>query len=662
MAKMPMKQIRIVALRAERKKLLEKLQQLGVMEILSEEKSARGFERIDTSGSERVFERNVETANEALKILDKVAPEKKGLLDSFSGRREIELGELSFCAENRTHLMKLCSKIIELYKQCEENDAEAVRLMANIAQLEPWQKLDVPFSFEGTDKTRVFIGSLPAAYQSQTLYDAISERCPDTAFEFEIISSSSSMTCVFVMTHTSNAEQMMKALRSLGFAKPMGANRSLPKDKIERLRSRLNSLPEENKALEDEIASLAEHRQEIESVSDYFRIRADKYKVIGEIDHSKHAVVIKGYVTEQDAERLEKALTDTCTCVVEFSDVNPDEAPVKFSNNAFVSPVESIVEMYAMPNATDIDPTPVMAFFFYFFFGMMFSDAGYGLLMVIATTWALKKFKPEKSMEQSMKLFRNCGIFTMLWGFIYASFFGDILNTVIKSIAGRQIDIPFITKPIIDPVNDSTLLMIISIAFGLIQILVGLGAKFYVLWRQGERFAAIFDCGSWMLLLTGVAVLASGLVLGETFIYIGAGISILSALALVLTQGRSKKGIVMKFFSGIASLYDSTGYISDLMSYTRLLALGLTTAIMGNVFNVLSLQFSGSVWTVIPMILVFIIGHAVNFGLNVLGSYVHSIRLQYVEMFGKFYEGGGKKFEPFELKSKYTRIREENKQ
>ena len=118
----------------------------------------------------------------------------------------------------------------------------------------------------------------------------------------------------------------------------------------------------------------------------------------------------------------------------------------------------------------------------------------------------------------------------------------------------------------------------------------------------------------------------------------------------------------MKLVSGIASLYDSTSYISDLMSYTRLLALGLTTAIMGNVFNVLSTQFAGSVWTFIPMILVFLIGHAINFGLNVLGSYVHTIRLQYVEMFSKFYEGGGRKFTPFALRSKYTRLREENKQ
>ena len=663
MAKMTMKQVRIVALRSERKALLERLQQLGRVEIESTEQVPRGFERVDTASQAQVFRRSAELASRALAVLDRYAPEKKGLLDSFSGRREIELAELAVTAEHRSERMKLCETVLAQSRTIEENTAEQLRLRTNVDQLEPWRALDVPFAFEGTATTAACIGTLPAAYTMETLAAALEEKEPGLVWEGEIVSATSSQTCLFVITNKASGDALLRALRALGFAKPMGARRSLPADKIARLEARIAELDAASEQARAAIVTLADHRHEIEDVCDYYNVRADKYDVIGEIDHSVHTIVVTGYLPAVDCAKLEGDLLNTCTCVVDFFDADPEKAPVKLHNNGFVAPVESIVEMYAMPNVTDIDPTPVMAFFFYFFFGMMFSDAGYGLLMILGTTWALHKFHPEESLRSSMRMFRYCGVFTTLWGLIYASFFGDAIPTVIRLITGAPApSIPLITTPLIDPIKDSTLLMVISVAFGLIQILVGLGAKFYVLWRQGDRFGAIFDVGSWMLLLVGVAVLAAGLVAGQIVFYIGTGIAGAAALALVLTQGRGKKNPIMKFVSGLASLYDSTSYISDLMSYTRLLALGLTTAIMGNVFNVLSTQFAGSVWTFIPMILVFVIGHAINFGLNVLGSYVHAIRLQYVEMFGKFYEGGGRKFDPFALRSKYTRLREENKQ
>lgn len=245
----------------------------------------------------------------------------------------------------------------------------------------------------------------------------------------------------------------------------------------------------------------------------------------------------------------------------------------------------------------------------------------------------------------------------MIWGIVFGSFFGDAPVAIANTLFGKNWTMPHL----IDPITDSITLLIISIGFGLIQILVGLGAKFYVLWRQDKKLDALFDCGFWMLFLTGIAVLAVGMVAVPVLGTVGGVMMIASAVGLVLTQGRDKKG-VMKIISGVASLYDVTGYISDLMSYSRLLALGLTTGVMAQVFNTLGLMFGGSWWGIIPMTLVFIIGHLINIGLNALGSYVHTIRLQYVELFSKFYEGGGQKFEPFAFNSKYIRLQEERKQ
>ena len=233
-----------------------------------------------------------------------------------------------------------------------------------------------------------------------------------------------------------------------------------------------------------------------------------------------------------------------------------------------------------------------------------------------------------------MKLFQYCGVSTFFWGLVFASFFGDAPATLYNYFTGADITMKQIFPwPTIDPQKDALMLMIISIAFGLVHILVGMGCKFYVCLRQKDYGGAFFDTGLWMLMLIGFAVLAAGMAFGQTLVYVGAGIAIFCAIGLVLTQGRNKKGFG-KVIGGLASLYDITGYISDLLSYSRLLG-------------------------IILLIIVFIIGHAINIGLNALGSYVHTMRLQYVEMFGKFYEGGGKQFKPFKLNSKYIKIQED---
>ena len=317
--------------------------------------------------------------------------------------------------------------------------------------------------------------------------------------------------------------------------------------------------------------------------------------------------------------------------------------------------------MYSPPSHKDVDPTPIMAFFFYFFFGMMFSDAGYGVLMILATTIALKVFKPDRKMRNNLKLFQYCGVSTVIWGLIFGSIFGDAPAVVYKLFTGSEITMQqLLPWPILDTQKDALTIMILSIGLGLVHVLVGMGCKFYVCIREKDYAAAFFDTGLWMTMLVGFAVLAAGIAAGQTLIYIGAGIAIASAVGLILTQGRGKKNIFARLIGGVASLYDITSYISDLLSYSRLLALGLTTGVMAQVFNMLSTLMGTNVFGIIFMIVIFIVGHAITIGLNALGSYVHTMRLQYVEMFSKFYEGGGKAFEPFSLNSKNFKIKNSN--
>lgn len=654
-----MKTVRIIALREDRKRLLEHLQDSGLVQVKKSDSGKKGFKKVDKTSQMNVFERNVQLTDQALKILDNAVPEKAGMLSSFKGRREVDPDEIGVIASNSGEIIAACTRIVELDKKQSDNNAELVKVRAKLDMLESWKNLDIPLNSTGTKSTAIFVGSLPEEYNEQRLKEAIAAENPKLEYELEIIYSGQSLTNIVVFVPISQKVMAEDTLRSLGYSRPMSPTSKVPKVKTQKTLEKRERLLKENEVAQKEIESYASMREEIKATQDYFRIRTDKYNVINNLDHSKHVFVLEGYVPESDREKLEKLCTRVCDCCLEFGD-SGDDAPVKLKNNKFAEPAQGILTMYAAPGKTDIDPTPVLAFFFYFFFGMMFSDAGYGLLMVIATGLMIKIFKPDKKMYNNLKLFQYCGISTTLWGLVFGSFFGDAPAAIYNMFTGAEMTMAdFFKWPTIDPQKDALMLMIISIALGLVHILVGMGCKFIVCFRQKDYAAAFFDTGLWMLMLIGFAVLAAGVAFSPALVTVGAVIAIACAVGLVLTQGRGKKGIIGKAIGGVASLYDITSYISDLLSYSRLLALGLTTGVMAQVFNMLSTMMGTSVLGIVFMIVIFLLGHAINIGLNALGSYVHTMRLQYVEMFSKFYEGGGKEFEPFSLNSKYIKIQED---
>jgi len=286
-----------------------------------------------------------------------------------------------------------------------------------------------------------------------------------------------------------------------------------------------------------------------------------------------------------------------------------------------------------------------MAPFYCFFFGMMVSDAAYGIVMALVTGIIIKKYKLEGTIGKMMKLLFFCGISTVVWGSMFGGWFGDILPLV----SGGKLNI----SPIwFNPLDDPMKLLIWSMIFGGVHLFVGMGIKAYMLIKEGKTKDAIFDIGSWYILLIGVALLLVGGVPAQ----IGKYMAIVGAVMLILTQGRSNKNIIKRLLSGVLSLYNVTGYLSDLLSYSRLLALGLGTGVIASVVNTLGTMFGLNVFGIIVLVIVFIIGHTFNLAINALGAYVHSSRLQYVEFFGKFYEGGGKRYEPFRKNTKYITL------
>ncbi len=648
---MKMSSVKIIALRKNRKKLLEHLQNCSLVHIRDGDGN-EGFSQTDMTSQIKHFERNAELCERALKILDNASPQKGGMLKSFKGRRIIDPDEIGAIAKNSPRILTVCNKITELQKQIADCSAEIVRVRNQMAQLVPWKNLDIPMNTPDTATTAVIIGSLPRQYDETELSTEIAEKAPGLIFEYEIVYSSPEITCIVFLSPKRERETAESVLRSMGFSGILNPTSKTPSVKYDDYKKRLEGLKKKIDDAEAAIKDFADKRDSISDTEDYFNTRIEKYSVISRLDQTDNVFVLYGYIPTEDIGRLRELCAGFEPCVVECEDSDTDETPVKLKNNSFTSPAENIVTMYSPPSHADIDPTPILAFFFYFFFGMMFSDAGYGLVMVIATTLMLKIFKPDKKMRSNIKLFQYCGIFTILWGLVFGSIFGDAPAVIYGMLTGKEITMAqLLPWPILDTQKDALMIMIMSIGFGLVHILVGMGCKFYVCIKQKQYAEAFFDTGFWMLMLVGFAVLAVGMATTPVLIYIGAGIAALCAVGLILTGGRDKKNIFAKLIGGVASLYDITSYVSDLLSYSRLLALGLTTGVMAQVFNKISAMLGTNALGMIFMVLIFIAGHLITIGLNALGSYVHTMRLQYVEMFSKFYDGGGKEFTPFSVKS-----------
>ena len=417
------------------------------------------------------------------------------------------------------------------------------------------------------------------------------------------------------------------------------------------------------------IETQSKHRDLLKFMVDYYTMRIEKYHTLADTNQRKKFFVIYGYVPEKYTGRLEDELVRKYNAAVEISDVSEeDNPPVLLKNNSISEPVETVLETYSMPNKHEIDPTFIMSLFYYFLFGMMLSDAGYGLLMIIGCAFVILRY-PDMNIgiKKTLKMFFYCGISTFIWGVLFGGFFGDAVKVISTTFFGTSVTIPPLW---FEPIKDPMRMLVFSFAVGIVHLFVGLGIKFYQMAKDGDIKGAIYDVVFWYLLVGGGVVY---LLTMDMFINmaeltfrlppeVGTAAAVcagVGALGIILFAGRSSKNPAKRVAKGLYELYGVTGYLSDILSYSRLLALGLATGVIAQVFNQMGSMFGGGFLGAICFTLVFVIGHTLNMAINLLGAYVHTNRLQFVEFFGKFYEGGGEKFKPFSVHTNYFKFKEE---
>lgn len=668
MAVLSTKRLTLCGLKKDRKEVLEVIQRLGVVEVRKAKKDGKIFKRHDVSKQKSIFEASAAAIGRAIETLEKVSDEKVGIFEKLDGRKKMSASAFEDEVKRHAKIYDTADEVNDLHREKAELEGDIPKTELQIETLKPWLNFNLPLNFEGTKYTKAFIGQINAPMDLNTLYDGIHSHAKGLeALHIDIISSSDELTCFAVVCMREDAQIVSEALQKMEFIKApfSGAN---PSEEAEKLKARLKKAHERIAAIDEEIKTYCKYIHEMKLVHDFYRMRAEKYDVLSNIVQSKNVFVIRGYIAEPFVEKLQ-SLLEPFDVVCEFEDAaGAEDEPVMLKNNGFAAPLESVVESYSLPGKKELDPTFLTALFYYVLFGLMYSDAAYGLLLVISTGLVLAKCKNlEPGFRKTLKLFQYCGISTAFWGFMFGSFFGDAVDVIAATFFNSSFKLPALWFV---PVDNPMRMLVFAFALGLAHLFLGLFAQMYTYIKNKQIKDAIFDDVFWMAFVGGCVVsllsmkmitdmLGLSFTLSPTVQKIGGIVALIGCVGIIFTAGRESKGFGKRFLKGLYGVYGITGYLSDVLSYSRLLALGLATGVIAGVFNKIGSMFGSGIVGIILFIVVFLIGHTLNFLINVLGAYVHANRLQYVEFYSKFYNGGGRGFEPFTENTKYFKVEED---
>lgn len=632
-----MKHLRLLGMEREREALLKAMQDMECVEISSidgsEEALKSGFAKPDDKALMSAQEAS-RAYRTALASLDRFAPEKKGM---FRKRQGVSRAAF-FSAESEENARTAAETINKDTRRLGEIESERTKNEALRATLAPWLTVDAPLG--GADGAlAVFFGTVGLNVTDDAL-KALADSL-DGLLTWQQASSDRSLRYLLVMCHGSVKERALSALRDLGFSTvSFRGMTGTAKENDKALAENLAAFEKERQEIEQHIAGLGGKREALLEASDRAAIALRREEAKSRLVGTDKVFLLEGWLPADRCAEIEKTLKPF-TCAIETREPTEDEypqVPVQLKNNKLTRPLNMVTEMYSLPAYGTLDPNPLMAPFFILFYGIMMADMGYGLLMMIASVIISKKYRPKGTSGELFSLLGLCGISTFIMGALTGGFFGDFLTQLVAIVSPGTV---FALPKLFDPLDDLTMILIGSMALGMVQIVTGMAISLIEKCKRKKFLDAFFEEITWWTVFIGIALLALGK--GAAVLYVGCALVLLGPIV----QGKGWGKLTGVF----GSLYNHvTGYFGDILSYTRLMALMLAGSVIAQVFNMLA-AMPGNV---IAFIIISMLGNAMNFGLNLLGCYVHDLRLQCLEFFNKFYVDGGKPFRPMTLDTEYV--------
>ena len=642
MAILKMKKLRICGVSEEQTQLIRQLQLLGSVEIgapcaLTDTQGVQVFCAGDGKSADALLRTSARLTS-ALETLKHYETKKGGL---FAARPEKTIGEL-FSDEAYAAALDTAQAVLDAQDARSRLAAEKSRLTAVRESFVPWQQLPLPLETLGTQHTRILLGTVPAQTDLEVLRAKVFEAADEV--QLEQISADQQSLYLLVFVHKCAAEAVGAALREAGFAlTTFDGVQGTAAENIRRTDEAIAACEQQDAEKLAELTALAAQKPALQLAFDRCTQEISKAQAADRLAHSEKTFCLDGWVPCEDVGKLEALLSGFC-CAWELTDPAPEEypdVPVKLKNNKLTWPLNMVTEMYSLPAYDGVDPNPLMAPFFILFYGIMMADMGYGLLMILASIIITKKSRPKGTSGQMFGLMFSCGISTFLMGALTGGFFGDFLPQLVGII---DPDTTFKALPsLFTPLDDTITILIGAMALGFVQIVTGMAISFVEKIKKGQIMDAIWEELTWWVVFAGIACMA----LGVTNIVLYVGLAM-----VVVGSGWSAKGFG-KVTAIFGSVYNHvTGYFGDILSYSRLMTLMLAGSVIASVFNTLG-AIPGNV---VIFLIISALGNGLNFALNLLSCYVHDLRLQCLEYFGKFYQDGGKPFEPLAINTKYVDI------
>ena len=652
-----MKRLSLVALKSDQDAILHALQDAGTVEII---KLADGDPQ---NGEADAINARIQRLAESISAVKPYA-KKAGFLSPQ--KREMTLTDM------RTYVPKAVEttdEIEELLHTQSRLLAEREKAASTRAALEPWTAMTVPMdSVKNTQRVHYFIG-LCASKDVQRVKE-------QEYLEAEFLNESATVPTILA-SREDDARAVQNFLKTIDwqdyvFPKLSGT----PREAIESLDRRIGEIDAQYAETQKQLEAHGETIETLQNAFDAETIDADRLSASAELSYTGHAFVLEGWVRSDEVEKTEQTIKSV-TDAYSFETRDPiegEEPPSVVKNSKFVKPFEEVQTLYSRPAYGTIDGTPYMTPFYILLFGLMLSDTGYGILLMLGSLLYIKKKKPTGMSAGISRVLFWGGLSTIIWGVLTGSFFGITRTDTsggVFTIIGQFFDRIGIFPAWIDPMKNSMAMLGLCFGLGVLHIVAGYIVGAIDKFSKGDWKSAIFDQISWVLITLGLVIgflpaitsmAGSPIELPKTVTMPALIAAAVGAAMVVLFKGREKKNPFSRITSGLGGLYDITGVLSDILSYARLFALGIATGVIGQVFNMLSNMLTGSsniflaILGAILCIVLVIALHTFNVAINALGAFVHCARLQYVEFYGKFYESGGKEFRPLSYNTKHVQV------